>query len=181
MKPIVYAALGAVLLTMSTSSYAGRDAFHPGPAIPEYGRIADVENEFPLAEGIELHVAFDVDTQAEPGEINRSLDSAARFINMHVAAGVAPENIHLAFVIHGTATKGMTHDEVYEPLHGVSNANAAIIEVLLAHGVDIYVCGQSAAYHDVGNEDLLPGVIMALSAMTAHAQLQQMGYTLNPF
>jgi len=28
---------------------------------------------------------------------------------------------------------------------------------------------------------LLPGVEMALSAMTAHAILQQEGYTLNPF
>jgi len=27
----------------------------------------------------------------------------------------------------------------------------------------------------------LPGVTMALSAMTAHALLQQDGYTLNPF
>jgi intracellular sulfur oxidation DsrE/DsrF family protein len=43
------------------------------------------------------------------------------------------------------------------------------------------VCGQSAAFNDVTNEDLLPGVHMALSAMTAHAQLQQEGYTLNPF
>jgi len=29
--------------------------------------------------------------------------------------------------------------------------------------------------------DLLPNVEMALSAMTAHALLQQDGYTLNPF
>jgi hypothetical protein len=33
----------------------------------------------------------------------------------------------------------------------------------------------------VKTEDLLPGVEMALSAMTAHALLQQQGYTFNPF
>ena len=33
----------------------------------------------------------------------------------------------------------------------------------------------------VGHEDMLPGVEMALSAMTAHAVLQQAGYRLNPF
>jgi hypothetical protein len=33
----------------------------------------------------------------------------------------------------------------------------------------------------VAAEQLIPGVKMALSAMTAHAQLQQQGYTLNPF
>ena len=48
-------------------------------------------------------------------------------------------------------------------------------------GVYIYVCGQSAAYYDVATEDLLPGVDMALSAMTAHTMLQQQGYAINPF
>jgi len=61
------------------------------------------------------------------------------------------------------------------------NANADLIKTLIAYGVEIYVCGQSAAYYSVDNEDLLPDVKMALSAMTAHALLQQKGYTLNPF
>lgn len=181
MKTVAVALMGVAMMAISTSAQAGRDAFHPGPAIPDYGRIATVENEFPLEEGIEFRVAFDVDTQAEVGEINRSLDSAARFINMHVDAGVPAENIHLALVIHGPAPKDMTSNEVYEGLYEVPNANAPLIEVLTAHGVEIYVCGQSAAFHDVSNDDLAPGVTMALSAMTAHAQLQQMGYTLNPF
>ncbi len=168
-------------MAISSSAQAGREAFHPGPAIPEYGRIADVDNDFPLAEGIEFRVAFDVADQAEPGEISRGLESAARFINIHVDAGVAIENIHLAMVIHGSAPKDMIRSELYEALYDVPNANAALIEVLVAHGVEFYVCGQSAAFHDVGNDDLLPGVTMALSAMTAHAQLQQRGYTLNPF
>jgi hypothetical protein len=34
---------------------------------------------------------------------------------------------------------------------------------------------------DVATDDLLPGVEMALSAMTAHALLQNSGFTLNPF
>jgi len=160
---------------------AGPEAFHPGTAIPEYGRIAEVENEFPIAEGMEFRVVFDLVDAAEPGEINRGLESLARFINMHVTAGIAEENIHLAAVVHGPATHDMTADDHYEPLKGAANANAALVEALLAHGVRLYVCGQSAAYNDVTNEDLLPGVIMALSAMTAHAQLQQEGYTLNPF
>ena len=33
----------------------------------------------------------------------------------------------------------------------------------------------------VANEDLLPGIEVGLSAMTAHALLQQQGYTVNPF
>jgi hypothetical protein len=33
----------------------------------------------------------------------------------------------------------------------------------------------------VGTSDLIEGVEMALSAMTAHAVLQRQGYALNPF
>ncbi|VVS99449.1 hypothetical protein ERY430_40383 [Erythrobacter sp. EC-HK427] len=33
----------------------------------------------------------------------------------------------------------------------------------------------------VEHDDLIEGVEMALSAMTAHALLQQQGYTINPF
>ena len=60
------------------------------------------------------------------------------------------------------------------------SANAALIADLIAHNVDIYVCGQSAAHYEVNASDLLPNVQLALSAMTAHALLQQRGYTLNP-
>lgn len=181
MKPILAVIMGALALTVSSFAHAGPEAFHPGEAIPDYGRIADVENEFPIAEGMEFHVVFDLADAAEPGEVNRGLESLARFINMHVAAGVPAEDIHLAVVIHGGATHDVTNDAHYEPLKGAPNANAALVEALSAFDMRIYVCGQSAAYNDVTNEDLLPGVTMALSAMTAHAQLQQEGYTLNPF
>ncbi|MDT3272587.1 DsrE family protein, partial [Shewanella sp. SP2S2-4] len=49
------------------------------------------------------------------------------------------------------------------------------------HGVKFYICGQSAAYFDLTSTSLLPGVDMALSAMTAHAILAQQGYSENPF
>jgi hypothetical protein len=40
---------------------------------------------------------------------------------------------------------------------------------------------ESAAAYGIKPEDLIPGVEMALSAMTAHALLQQNGFTVNPF
>ena len=61
------------------------------------------------------------------------------------------------------------------------SASAGLIAALTGQGVRIIVCGQSAVYYEVATDDLLPGVEMALSAMTAHAVLQQQGYTLNPF
>ena len=180
-KPLL-PALAAVTLLLTPVAMADGSAFHPGPAIPEYGQIASVDNEMPIPEGTGFKIRFDVQKAGEAGALNRSLVTAARFLNMHVEAGVPLENIDLAIVVHGGATHDVTVDEHYSPGHdGAENANAALIEALTEKGVQIYLCGQSAAFNDVTNEDLLPGVTMALSALTAHALLEQEGYALNPF
>ena len=83
------------------------------------------------------------------------------------------EDIHLAIVVHG----GAIHDVSTER----AGPNADLVAALVEHGVRFYVCGQSAAWYDVSSEDLLPGVDLALSAMTMHALLQADGYSLNPF
>lgn len=170
------------LLTAATPAAAQLENFHPGPAIPEFGPIADVETTVAIPEDAVFRIAFDVPQPGEAGKINRTIESAARFINMHVAAGVPAERIHLAVVVHGRAATDMVDNAIYAPAHdGADNANAAAIATLAAQGVKVYVCGQSAAAYGVSTAQLLPGVVMALSAMTQHALLQQQGYTLNPF
>jgi intracellular sulfur oxidation DsrE/DsrF family protein len=174
----------SALCLVAVPAWAGPDDFIAGETIPEYGKIANVSVDQPLSSRSKFKVAFDTAKGAKSGELNRTLTSAARFLNMHTAAGVKEKNISLAIVLHGGATKDATLDSYYTSTQAdepVANANAALVKTLIAHGVSFYVCGQSAAYYDVDNEDLLPGVEMSLSAMTAHAQLQQKGYTLNPF
>jgi intracellular sulfur oxidation DsrE/DsrF family protein len=101
---------------------------------------------------------------------------------MHVAHGVPAADIRIAVVVHGSAVRDVSGERIYSAEHGdTRNANAALIEILQEFGVRIIVCGQSAAWYGVDNDGLLPGVDMALSAMTAHALLQQDGYSLNPF
>ena len=104
------------------------------------------------------------------------------FINMHAAAGVPVENIKLALVVHGGASNDLMTDEAYgAKFDGAKSGNRALLRALMDKGVPVILCGQSAAYHKINQEDLLPGVEMVLSAMTAHALLQQDGYTVNPF
>jgi intracellular sulfur oxidation DsrE/DsrF family protein len=158
------------------AAYADTSAFTPGPVIAEYGPVADVPGAPAIAPGTTFKVLFSVSEAAEAGALNRRLESAARFLNMHVRAGVPRENIHLAIVAHGGAARDLTST----PREGEANANAGLIAALVANGVDIWVCGQTAAAMDIDQADLLPGVRMALSAMTANALLQQNGYTLNP-
>lgn len=157
---------------LAMSAHADLDAFTTGPVIEGYGPVADIDVTQPVPKYVVLKHSFDVAEQAEGGSLNRTLVSAARFINMHGRAGVETDRINVAVVVHGTAVHDVSGDD---------SASAELVAALIEHGVRIIVCGQSAAYYDVTTEDLLPGVEMALSAMTAHALLQQQGYTINPF
>lgn len=179
------ARLGAVTLlgfgVWISPAVAGMEKFHSGPVFPTFGNVATVESELDVPNGTVLKVSFDVSQPASAGEINRGFDSAARFINMHVEAGVPLEDISVAIVIHGGATVDATHNAFYKTRKNTDNGNAELLRALASKGVKIYQCGQSAAFLNVATQDLHPDVTMALSAMTAHALLQQDGYTLNPF
>ena len=161
-----------LLVTCATNALAGEQAFSTGPVFTDYGPVAEIELSSPLDPSRVLKHSFDVSTPADNDAPIATLVSAARFINMHVRAGIDANNIAVAVVVHGKAVLEMADD---------NSTSAELIDRLTNYGVRIIVCGQSAAYYDVATDDLLPGVEMALSAMTAHALLQQQGYTLNPF
>lgn len=157
-------------------------AFHTGPVFDQFGEHAAVEADMLIPKGTVFQIAFDRTDGAEPGEISRAINTPARFINMHVAAGVPLRNIHLALVVHGKAGVDLLTDAAYAKRHPVkANANIPLVKALLEKGVRFIICGQSAAASGIAKQDLIPGVEMALSATTAHALLQQQGYTLNPF
>ncbi len=166
---------------LSLPASAQNANFHPGPAIAEFGPVASVDSDMAMSKKTKFAVRFDVADAAKPGELNRALVSAARFLNMSAENGVAPENVKLAIVVHGGATMDLAVDARYRADNAVANANAALITALAAKGVEIYLCGQSAAAHNISRDALLPEIKMALSAMHAHALLDAKGYSLNPF
>ena len=151
-----------------------------GPVIDGYGPHAPVDVTMPVPAGTVLMHAFDAAELTDANE-SRTLQSAARFVNMHAAAGIAPADIRPAIVIHGRAVFAVVGDARFSENYEGANPNRDLVEKLLANGARIIVCGQSASAQDVATADLLPGVEMALSAMTAHALLQRQGYTINPF
>lgn len=173
--------LAALSIAAASPAFAQNASFHAGPAIPEFGAVASVESDQALPKKPKFKIRFDVKDAATPGELNKNLVSAARFLNISAENGVAAETVKLAIVVHGGATKDLTRNERYLADAGAANANAPLIAALIDKGVDIYLCGQSAAAYSVPKEDLLPGVKLALSAMHAHALLDAEGYSLNPF
>lgn len=175
MRTFVVLAFAATVFNLS--AFAAPENFHPGRVIKDFGKVATVESGPSLPKDTVFEVAFDVAKAAEPGKVNRSIESAARFINMHAEAGIPLEHIHVAIIVHGGAAMDLVTDKKY----GGDNANAELIAALIKAGATIKLCGQTAAFYDIKVEHLLPGVKMSLSAMTAHALLQKKGYTLNPF
>lgn len=181
MKSIGIALCLSTLIAVTPAS-AQLEGFETGPVFEDFGPTAEVQTDAPLPADSSFKIAFDVAKKAEPGKLNRTIESAARFINMHVKAGVPVENIRLAIVVHGGAAGDLLSQTAYGARNeGASNSSAAAIAALQEKGVTFHLCGQSAAAYKIGNADLLPGVRMDLSAMTAHAKLQQQGFTLNPF
>ncbi|QDE32222.1 MULTISPECIES: DsrE family protein [Shewanella] len=181
-KGVVTSTLVTLITCSSFMAMAGVEAFKSGPVIKDYGKVAEVNSSLVIPADMKFKVAFDLSNASKPAELNRSINTLARFINMHVAAGVKLEDISLAMVVHGKAANDMTKDSFYQPINaGQKNVNTDLIAQLVKQGVKFYVCGQTAAYYGITPDDLLPGVDMALSALTAHAILANEGYSVNPF
>lgn len=177
-----YIGLTALTFALSFSAWAGPADFKTGPVIEGYGPIAIVPDAMRIPDTMRFKIAFDSAKPSEAGGVNRTLESAARFINMHAAAGVDPDRINVAVIVHGGAATDLLKDKSFASRReDEANPNAPLIKALTDKGVRVILCGQTAAYRNIETDELLPNVELALSAMTAHAQLQQDGYTLNPF
>ena len=172
----------AAALLASAVNAQDMSGFKTGPVFQDFGPHAPVEGLEPFAADTEFAHSFDVAKAAENSGRNRGFESAARFINMHVANSVAEDNIRVAVVVHGSAVLDLLSAEGWAAHDKEGdNGSAAMVRAMLDHGVRFIVCGQSATAQGVSADQLIEGVEMDLSAMTAHAKLQQRGYTVNPF
>lgn len=149
-----------------------------GPVIMEYGETYEVINpDIETEIDTEMKVIFDVDKSSEDKiEVNKYIEVAARFLNMHARAGMKPEQLKAAMTIHAGATQDVLTNEAYKAKFGVDNPNYELINALTSAGVDVIVCGQSAAKNNISREDINPNVKIALSATTALIQFQNKGY-----
>ena len=114
-------------------------------------------------------------------QLNASIETAARFLNMHAQSGVSKENMRVALVVHNKASKDIITNEAYQKRYGVDNPNAEMVSQLMDAGVDFIFCGQSSVSRNFPIEETIEGVQLSLSAMTALIQLQNKGYRLIKF
>lgn len=186
----IFATIVAVSLLPTTAalSAAGipkdgesRPEAKAGPVVPRFGAVYAVdEPDFPVDRVYK--VVFDVKKAPEdPAAIDRGIETLARFLNMHAQSGVPAENMKLALVLHSTSGRAALSDDAYRARHGVANPNLPLLEDLRKAGVEIYLCGQTAAYRGFAKDELAEPVELALSAMTFLVTLQADGYQLIAF
>ena len=171
------------LLSVCVVSLLQAQTKSKGPVIKDFGEVYQVQNpSFKTKSNGEFKVVFDVVYSPEgQGLFNKSIEMAARFLNMHAQNGFVPEALHVALVVHGGATQDLLHNAYFEQNFSTSNENITLLEALMEAGVEIIVCGQSLAARGYNAEQLVPGVKIALSAMTALIQLQETDYQLIKF
>lgn len=178
--------LPAILLTLGLAlpadALAQERSTRAGPVIDDFGAVFEVEADVPTPTDRAYKLAFEVAAPSpSPEELNVGFNTAARFLNMHAQAGVPEDQLDAAIVVHGGASFELLDDEAYRARFGTDNPNADLIRALLAEGGRVILCGQSAASRGVPVDGLVPGVEVALSAMTAFLLLQDEGYRVNPW
>ena len=153
-----------------------------GPVFSDYGPVFKMDDrDVDLTKDFKYKVFFDVTEPAKQTfNLNRRIESVARFINMHAMNGVKLEDMQIAVVLHGGATRDALNQEAYQEKYMDENPTLDLIEQLHAKGVKFYLCGQSLYFMQHKKSDLAPQIQLALSAMTTSTQLQANGYTLIP-
>jgi intracellular sulfur oxidation DsrE/DsrF family protein len=151
---------------------------HLGPVVTSSGAVFTVPDpDLAIPEGHVFKAVFEItDRPGESAALNRSIDSAARFLNMHVEAGVPLEDVQVAVVIHGASTTDVLNNAAYRERFGVDNPNLPLFDALKQAGARLYVCAQAAHVFQVPRDQIAESVEVALSAMTAMVMLQSDGY-----
>lgn len=137
---------------------------------------------FAAPRNLEYKVAWDItEGPARPEDAVAGYNVPANFFVMTDAEGVNRKQVHLAIIVHGTATQSLLTNEAYKATTGKDNANVALLTALNDAGVQVIVCGVALVNRKVPRDKLLPFVKVATSATIARATLAAQGYaTFSP-
>lgn len=147
------------------------------PQVARYGGIVRTpDSAEPPRAGSKI--VFDITADSKPEELNKGLESVARYLNLNADVGLKATDVKLALVLHGPATRAALNDSAYaRHTTAKSNPNLDLIRELKACGVEVFVCGQSLARNQFAREEVAGDVAVAVSAMTVNVNKQQEGYS----
>jgi intracellular sulfur oxidation DsrE/DsrF family protein len=149
----------------------------PVPSAGLPGSVNDAQ-EIPDP-GLVYKVVFDISSAGPTDKVHPNLVRAARYLNTLAEYGVPPIRRQLTVVVHGSATPCVLKDTAAAARNHVhSNPDSVLIAALQQAGVTVHVDGQSLLEQRIAVRDVLPGVQVDLSAVSALTNLQLRGYVV---
>lgn len=174
MKYLLFAVIACTFLLEASAQKTVR------PFITGYGDVFEVAaaKEVVNKKG-KYKILIDIVTPAANAkEISEHFENIARIANLHVAAGVKPENLSVMAVVHGPAVSFILNNETYKQKYGIDNPNQPLFTALKAAGIPLYVCGQTLFKRKVDPATLAPEFDIVQSAVTTITNYAPQGYTV---
>lgn len=155
-----------------------------GPVIMAAGPSFVVEAPtFVAPARMEMKALFEITVGGgEAVTVNEQLVTMARFFNIHARNGFAERQLKAAAVFHTAGWTALLSDSAFAArFGGKPNPTRPLVEELLQHGAVLVLCGQTAGARGISRAELIPGVKVSTSAMTAMLVLQNEGYRFIPW
>ena len=123
----------------------------------------------------ELRIAFSIADLAFEGDLPASIFHLQLIAN-DIADWKAEAQVIAVF--HTNAGHVTLHDDAYNAERSVATGNPykQLLLELMKRGVEVELCGATAAVHKWGNGDLLSGIKVNTDAMARVSQLVQEGF-----
>lgn len=179
---VVLACVAPHALYAQTSVLPGQQA--SGPVIQSEGMSFKVDDPtFQIPAGHTFKALFIINAGGgDSVKVNELVTTMARYFNLHARNGIADDHVRGAAVFHGNGWPALLSDSSFVArFGGKGNPSKRLVEELVQHGATLILCGQTAGNRGIRREELLPGVKVAISAMSAVEYLQSEGYRLIPW
>jgi intracellular sulfur oxidation DsrE/DsrF family protein len=150
------------------------------PVIADYGRVhprpdAAVQPDPAVDYKVFVQVTGD---HKHPTEALPALDRLARLVNLMGLSKVPASHVHIVALLDGQAGLASTTDSTYQQITKVAkNPNLPLIHALKQAGVQMLVCAQGLAEHNLPDSAVVPDVTVTLSALTDFVVYGQKGYS----
>jgi intracellular sulfur oxidation DsrE/DsrF family protein len=140
--------------------------------MPTYEKPLQIDIPVKLSE---LKIAFSIAALAFEGDLPASIFHL-QLITKDVADWKA--NNQIIAVFHTNAGHVTLNDKAYnaERMVATGNPYKELVAALMKRGVQVELCGATAAVHHWGNADLLPEIKVNTDAMARMSQLAQEGF-----
>ncbi len=150
-----------------------------GPVIKSTGMSIKVDDPtFVIPAGHQFKAVFEINAGGgDTVRVNDQLVTVARYLNLHARHGIPEAQVKAAAVFHGSGWTALLTDAAFAArFGGKPNPSRRLTEELLEHGAQLVLCGQTAGARGIRRDELLPGVKVAISAMSAMQVFQSQGF-----